>query len=265
MRFRTLLRTAATVAVIASAAPSAYAAGPSSEAPAPGTKIVGGGQATENYPFMGSMQIRGRHGCGASLIGSQWMVTAAHCVANQSAPSLQVRVGSRDHATGGTLSGVAQIVRHPRYSGSVGPYDIALLRLSQAVNHQPVAIADGSPPEGTATRLLGWGQECGQYPGCGPAPRILKQLDTRINPDGMCAAGFNPANELCVYGTRTQTACYGDSGGPALVRSGSVWRLAGATSRAGQNHQTCGVGDAAIYTDVTAHREWIRSTTGITG
>ncbi|MBB5935816.1 S1 family peptidase [Streptomyces zagrosensis] len=264
MRLRTLLRTALAPVMIAAAAlsmQSAHADDRSPEPTAPSTKIVGGGPASEDYSFMGSMQVRGQHGCGASLITNQWMVTAAHCVANQQPGNFQIRIGSRDRTSGGTLASVSQIIRHPRY-GQVGPYDIALLRLSRTVPNQPVSIAASSPPEGTATRLLGWGQECGT-PGCGPAPRILKQLDTRINPDRMCTTSFNSAVELCVYGGRTQTACYGDSGGPALLKEGGTWRLAGATSRAGANSQTCGTGDATVYTDVTAHRQWIQQNTGV--
>ncbi|MER0245218.1 trypsin-like serine protease [Streptomyces sp. HSW2009] len=262
---RTVLRAVAAPVLIAAAvltAPGAQAASPE-PTPPPGTRIVGGGQATENYSFMGSLQVQGRHGCGASLISSEWMVTAAHCVENQSS-GLSVRIGSRDHTSGGTVARVAQAIPHPNYRGLPGNYDIALLRLGQSVSQTPVAIADSSPGQGTGTRLLGWGQECGS-PQCGQAPRLLKQLDTRINPDGMCAESFNGASELCVYGSRTQTACYGDSGGPALVQSGGGWALVGATSRAGQRSQVCGTGDATIYTDVTAHRQWIDQTTGGTG
>lgn len=266
MRLRTVLRTALAPALIAAAVLSAQSAqaddrGPEPTTPtAPSTRIVGGGPATEDYSFMGSMQVRGRHGCGASLIKSDWMVTAAHCVANQQPGNIQVRIGSRDHTTGGTLAGVSQIIRHPRYTGQ-GPNDIALMRLNRAVPNQPIAIAATSPGEGTATRLLGWGQTCGS-PGCGAPPRGLKQLDTRINPDRMCTTSYNSSVELCVYGGRTATACYGDSGGPALLREGSTWRLAGATSRAGANSQICGTGDATVYTDVTAHQQWINSNTG---
>ncbi|GAA4673361.1 S1 family peptidase [Streptomyces buecherae] len=263
MRLRTLLRAALAPALIAAAvlsAQSANAADATPEPTAPSTRIVGGGPASEAYSFMGSMQVNGRHGCGASLIKSGWMVTAAHCVAGQQPGSFRIRIGSSDHLSGGTVASVSQIIRHPRY-GQVGPYDIALLRLSQPVANQPISIASTSPVEGTATRLLGWGQTCGS-PGCGPAPRGLKELNTRINPDRMCTTNFNSSVELCVYGSRSGTACYGDSGGPALVKEGGAWRLAGATSRAGVNNQICGTGDATVYTDVTAHQQWIAQQTG---
>ncbi|MEU6943498.1 trypsin-like serine protease, partial [Streptomyces rubiginosohelvolus] len=76
--------------------------------------IVGGGQATTTYSFMGSIQVNGGHYCGASLISPGWMVTALHCTYGNGAlpPSaLRVRIGSNDHLSGGTLASVSQIVR----------------------------------------------------------------------------------------------------------------------------------------------------------
>lgn len=229
-------------------------------ADAPGTKIVGGRPASEPYPYTSSLQVGGRHGCGASLISDQWLVTAAHCVQGQS--RLNVRIGSPNRSSGGTLATSARLIPHPSYRGLPGSYDVALVQLSQPVAGTPVAIADASPAQGSDVRLLGWGQTCPQR-GCDQGSEQLKELDTRINPDSMCSGGFDPSNELCVYSTSQATACYGDSGGPLLVRAGGEWRLAGATSRAGANSPTCGGGNSTIYTDVTAHREWIESTAGL--
>ncbi|MET9053816.1 serine protease [Streptomyces bacillaris] len=224
--------------------------------------IVGGGQATTTYSFMGSIQVNGGHYCGASLISPGWMVTALHCTYGNGAlpPSaLRVRIGSNDHLSGGTLASVSQIVR-PSNSQSMPGQDIALLRLSSQVGNTPVPITATTPPDNTATRLLGWGQTCPQR-GCSTgAPRYLKQLDTKVLPDSSCLGMVN-SRELCIAGSTSNTACYGDSGGPALVNRNGRLELAGATSRSGSNSTTCGVG-GAVYTDVAAWRSWIEQYTG---
>ncbi|MFD8641206.1 S1 family peptidase [Streptomyces zaomyceticus] len=235
-------------------------AGPAAAAPKP---IVGGAQATSTYSFMGSIQVNGGgHYCGASLISSGWMVTALHCTYGNGAlpaSSLRVRIGSNDHLSGGTLVGVSQIVR-PSSSQSMAGQDIALLRLSSQVSQAPVPITATTPADNSATRLLGWGQTCPQRGCSSSAPRHLKQLDTKVLPDSSCSGMVN-SRELCIAGTTSQTACYGDSGGPALVNRNGRLELAGATSRSGSGSDTCGVG-GAVYTDLAAWRSWIQEYTG---
>ncbi|MFD5088863.1 S1 family peptidase [Kitasatospora sp. NPDC058201] len=227
------------------------------------TPIVGGEQATSTYSFMGSIQVNGGHYCGASLISPEWMVTALHCTYGRSGPlqpsALRIRIGSNDHLGGGTLTGVSRIVR-PSDDQSMAGQDIALLRLSSRVTNTPVPITSTTPPDGSATRLLGWGQTCPQS-GCSTsAPRYLKQLDTKVLPDSSCSDMVN-SRELCIAGTTSATACYGDSGGPALITRNGRRELAGATSRSGTDSDTCGVG-GAIYTDLASWRPWIQEYTG---
>ena len=59
--------------------------------------IIGGQDATPgDWPWQVSLQnSRGSHFCGASIIGSEWVLTAAHCVGG-SASSVRVVVGLHD-------------------------------------------------------------------------------------------------------------------------------------------------------------------------
>ncbi|GAA1234749.1 serine protease [Prauserella halophila] len=219
--------------------------------------LVGGTPGDETYPFMTSLSADGEHYCGASLVRPGWLVTAAHCVDGTDAEQLTARIGSTDRAEGGEVAQPTKLVSHPSYTrpGSTG--DLALVELDSPVEAEPVDLADSAEP-GTATRLLGWGQTCPES-GCGDAPRNLQQLDTGIVGDERCAAGFDATSEVCTDNPDGAGACYGDSGGPQLVRTGDRWRLVGVSSRAGNNEPVCGTAPS-IYTSAPAYATWIDET-----
>jgi secreted trypsin-like serine protease len=217
----------------------------------PAQRIVGGSITSTPQPWVAALLQNGRQGCGGSLIAPQWVVTAAHCVSGGANPT-QVRVGSLNRSSGGQVISISQKIIHPSYSTSNinGGNDIALLKLASPVSGiTPIGIAASAPGTNTAVRLYGWGQTTPQSGGDGGSEQ-LKQLDTTIIASSSCAN--YRTGDLCLRGTTSATACYGDSGGPALVGGA----LVGATSRAGGNNSTCGTTNV-LYTSVVYFKNWI--------
>ncbi|MEV6303343.1 trypsin-like serine protease [Actinoplanes sp. NPDC051861] len=241
MRTPARILLAAAVAVAGLFAPAAALAAPPE--PTPGTLVVGGEQATENYSFMVYVS-----GCTGSLIKANWAVTAKHCPTPSS-----VRVGSIDRASGGTVVSVRRAVNHPRI-------DVKLLELTSSVSHAPASIPTASGAVGTATRIIGWGQTCPTR-GCGSTPRIANQLDTSIVADSRCSS-IDAAYEICTNNTNGNAgACYGDSGGPQVRQISGRWALIGVTSRAGNNSSVCATAPS-IYGDLPSIRSWVNTQVG---
>jgi hypothetical protein len=219
-------------------------------APEPSIQIIGGRDATEPYPFMASLQtLGGGHFCGAALIRAQWLYTAKHCVADEGPGTFRARIGSPNRTSGGTVVSAAQVILNPSPAS-----DAALVKLASPVTHAPIDLA-AATPIGSPIRLLGWGAVCD--PQSCPPPAILQELDTDIRPDSQCGTD---QVELCVGNPDGwRGACYGDSGGPALIKADGAWRLAGGT-HAGTSG-ICGQGPS-IYTDAAYHKSWVEGIVG---
>lgn len=192
----------------------------------PAQSIVGGEQAAEGqYPFMASLQDGDFHFCGGSVVASQWVLTAAHCVEGAKPGDQDVVVGKTTLSSdGGQRVAVSEVHVHPDYDGT---HDAALLKLAEPVSVPSIQLAsaadDDLEAEGVPLTVAGWGTE---FFGAPVASDNLKRADVKAVADDRCEgmtgngfAGFDPETEICAEELLADS-CQGDSGGPLFHEEG---------------------------------------------
>lgn len=230
-----------------------------------GNRIVGGYEIDiTDAPHQVSLQSRGSHICGGSIISSKWVLTAAHCTDGASVSNLRVRVGSTKHASGGQVIAISRIFQHPQFSYSTIDYDYSLLQLAKtlSLNNSSHVITlpeqDESLPDGTLCEVSGWGNtqsitqsrdklRAAYVPSynqqqCNQAYRLYGGVTDR-----MICAGFQQGGK---------DACQGDSGGPLVANGKLVGVVSWGLGCAQPNYP-------GVYSRVAAARDWIRSNSGV--
>ncbi|WP_326690806.1 MULTISPECIES: serine protease [unclassified Streptomyces] len=243
------------------------------------TKIIGGKESTEKYPFVVSLQKErdgnpNSHACGGTLIAPDWVATAAHCVSAEKVydPKLyHVRVGSLDRTQGGTVVGVKQFKVNPGWTyheDRASGQDIALIQLSEKVKQKPAALAATTPAAGDTIKATGWGYTKATDNNPAQLPVKHQEIDLPVlapdtpkcvsNPEDGDAWGIAEGDFCTDNPGGNAGTCGGDSGAAALTKAAGRWQLAGITSRS--------VGDCAttpdIYTSAAEQRDWIKSVIG---
>ena len=218
---------------------------------APQPFVAGGTAAAPgDWPWMAFLTITLDRGtmnqetvnCGGSLIGQNWVLTAAHCVTNTDgstpgAADVQVTLGRPNRAipTGVTLT-AEQLYRNPAWVPSTMQNDTALIRLGPPSALPALRLVrPGDEPRwapGTLATVAGWGNAVAN----GPTSQTLQQAMVPIQSDATCGSVYGsdyaPASMVCAgYPGGQIDACQGDSGGPLMVPDGGTgWLEAGVVS-----------------------------------
>ncbi|XP_047098539.1 trypsin delta-like [Schistocerca piceifrons] len=224
-------------------------------------RIIGGSSANiANYPWQLSFQYGGSHICGASIISSNWALTAAHCVDGISLSLVSFRAGTSTRGSGGFVRSASSGYMHASYNEDTVDYDVAVVQVSGSLlgsNAQAVGLASDNydPPGGLAVTVTGWGATYTD----GPSANSLLKVDISILDRNTCRNTFANINtvtdRMVCAGQAGKSVCSGDSGGPLVSGSTQVGIVSWGSSRC---EATPGV-----FANVGNLRSWIRSASGV--
>jgi secreted trypsin-like serine protease len=239
------------------------------------TRIVGGTVAdAQRYPYYSQLilsftKANGLSYCGGSLIASDIVLTAAHCL---SVPkfgplfSVEVWVNSTamyDATRFGIERSAVKFVVHPDFNYLTGVNDIAIIKLNKPVTRVPFVKINRNASIPVTTQLLtaiGSGYTSNDANGL---PDYLMRVSMKPVSFPTCKKITSARNAtlvdalmLCAGGAKD--TCLGDSGGPLFIR-GRIARKdvqVGITSFG--SDLGCGIaGVPSVYTRVSRYARWI--------
>ncbi|MGK5442777.1 S1 family peptidase [Micromonospora sp. URMC 105] len=227
MRIRPLL------AVLTTALAGVLAASSGATAAPAGPQPIIGGNTVSSAPWAAAVFSNGSFTCSGSVISSQWVLTARHCING----SMSVRIGSVYRSSGGVTRTV---------SATYSRYDLALMRLSSPVTTSTVTLATSNPPIGSTNSIYGWGQTC--YSGCSASSQLKTATVQVTSNSATDAYGGQAIRSSEISGN----AWRGDSGGPQFYNGRQVGVASTADGQSIQN-----------YGSVAYNRAWITSVAGV--
>ncbi|XP_018580342.1 prostasin-like isoform X2 [Anoplophora glabripennis] len=237
----------------------------------PGVRVVGGGdaapgqftyQASVQYCFLGACS----HACGGAIIGSLWVLSAAHCITQAPAlGSYQILVGVLnldDENPERQLHRVNYAIIHPEYGGLATP-----LTFSSMI--RPISLPDQDEIFEDDAVLSGWGSTSGTI--IPEMPNTLQFVEVPIIVPKTCKQALdaiigdapNPLDlkaNICTGPLTGGVAiCSGDSGGPlADLRGETLIGIATWTAN------PCGrPGAPSVYNRVSYYTRWIRNSISV--
>ncbi|EFC48667.1 chymotrypsin [Naegleria gruberi] len=256
---------------------------------AKGIKIANGSKAATNeFPFMVSLQYQASsssvpyHFCGGSIINKRYIMTAAHCMFDDTnvklTPSTIVVLAGVNYNTISTssLSGNyakgSSITVHTSFSSKTLANDIAIIYLDRDLTIDGTTtrlayIESGSVPIPTASSKIlvaGWGYTDSTE----VASENLLKVNIPIVSDTICnsyplSLDMAKPRQICAGDGAGHDSCSGDSGGPLFRVVNSNTKDFAVVGLVSYGPDGCGTGyetNRGVYTNTTYYlNSFIRS------
>ncbi|XP_043942877.1 uncharacterized protein LOC122814356 [Protopterus annectens] len=242
------------------------------------SRIVGGTDSEPGaWPWQISLRYNNQHICGGSLIASEWVITAAHCIQHPSSvSSYKVVLGGYQlqitNANMVILS-ISNIFVNEDFDIVQDGNDTAVLKLSQSVTFSsyilPVCLPSSTLqfPDGMLCWVTGWGTIATDV--YLPYPQTLQEVQMPIINQPQCDCLYHTgtsyskntrivnSDAICAgYTVGQKDSCQGDSGGPLVCKIDNMWVLAGLVSWG----EGCALKNRpGVYIRVAAFQKWLQS------
>jgi len=230
-----------------------------------GLKIIGGDEVDppHSIPIQVSLQYKtiNFHFCGGSVGTENFVITAAHCCADQNKDQIKVVAGDHNiKLDEGTeqIRNVKSIKIHPDYLHKTMENDICLLELDAPLTFDDFVAGVSLPSQNhqftDKGTVSGWGTLDYDNP---VYPDTLQFVEVPIVTEEVCKSELGKHNvkeSMLCAGAEGRDSCQGDSGGP-LICEGMLCGIVSWGTGCGWD------GYPGVYTEVSYFVDWISENT----